>query len=635
MSQRKITIFQRKNKKKIIRTLEYLFFGFLILFFSALSLVILALIFYAGDLPRPEKFSEKPFIESTKIFDRTGEVLLYEMYGEEKREIVPLSEIPETLKQAVIATEDANFYSHFGLDIRGIARSILINLRLRKPAYGGSTISQQLIRSSFLTPEKTIVRKIREVILALELEKKYEKDEILEWYLNQVPFGPNVYGVESASRYFFNKRVKDISLEESATLAALIQAPGYLSSNKEALFIRKDYVIDRMKIEGYISEEKAITSKEKEIEFHEKAGFIKAPHFVLNIREELIKKYGRDFLERGGLKIYTTLDINLQEIAEKTIKNGVDRNRAYNAHNAALVAMDPKTGQVLAMVGSANWFSDPYPHNCTPGRDCLLDPKVNVSTYGIGRQPGSSFKPFVYAAAFEKGYTDNHIVIDEKTNFGIYGGKPYIPRNYDGLFRGPVTLREALAQSLNIPAVKVLVNLAGISEGIEMARKLGITTLTRDNSFYGPSIVLGGGEVRLLDMVSSYSVFANSGLKVSPVSILKIKDSKGKIIEENTEPATQRIIKSSTAETMTSILSDNLARAPVFGSNSRLYFPFHKVAVKTGTTNEYKDGWTIGYTPSITVGVWTGNNNNVSMRNADGIVVAAPIWREFMDSILK
>jgi len=253
----------------------------------------------------------------------------------------------------------------------------------------------------------------------------------------------------------------------------------------------------------------------------------------------------------------------------------------------------------------------------------------------MGRQPGSSFKPFVYASAFEKGYTDSYIVVDEETNFGIYGGKPYIPQNYDGLFRGPVTLREALAQSLNIPSVKVLVYLSGLEEGINMAKKLGITTLTRESSFYGPSIVLGGGEVRLLDMVASYGVFANNGLKVPPVSILRIEDSEGNILEENKSNSPQRVIKASTAETITSILSDNVSRSPVFGPNSRLYFPFNTVAVKTGTTNEYKDGWTIGYTSSIVVGVWTGNSNNVPMRNADGIVVAAPIWREFMDTVLK
>ena len=287
------------------------------------------------------------------------------------------------------------------------------------------------------------------------------------------------------------------------------------------------------------------------------------------------------------------------------------------------------------MVGSVNWFGDSYPAQCISGKDCLFDPKVNVATYGLGRQPGSSFKPFVYASAFEKGYTDNYIVIDEETNFGIFGGKPYIPQNYDGLFRGEVTLRNALAQSLNIPAVKVLMYLSGLNDGIETAKKLGITTLTREKSFYGPAIVLGGGEVKLLDMVAGYGTFANGGLKVSPVSILKIVDSSGNIIEENKEISSQRVIKNKTAEIISSILSDNEARTPVFGPNSTLYFPNHKVSVKTGTTNEYRDGWTIGYTPSIVAGVWAGNNNNTPMRNADGIVVAAPIWRNFMDEALK
>lgn len=622
-------IFQKGKKK----TIEYIVLGFLIFFFSASSLGLALFIYYAKDLPRPEKFTEKPFVESTKIFDRTGEVLLYEMHGEEKRELVSLSSIPEHLKWAVLSTEDANFYSHFGIDIKGIIRSVQINLKLRKPVYGGSTITQQLIRSTFLTPEKTIKRKIKEIILALELERKYSKNEILEWYLNQVPFGPNVYGAESASNYYFNKSVKDISLSESAILAALIQTPSYLSSNKEALLERQEYVLDRMKEEEYISKEEAESAKEENIVFFEKTGFIKAPHFVLDVQKELVRKYGKDFLEKEGLKIYTTLDFDMQKMAKKAIAAGIERNKAYNAHNAALVAINPKNGHILAMVGSADWFGESYPIGCVSGKTCLFDPKVNTATYGEGRQPGSSFKPFVYAAAFEKGYTAEHTVIDEETNFGIFGGKPYIPRNYDGLFRGEVTLREALAQSLNVPSVKVLANLSGLKYGIETAKRLGITTLNKENHFYGLSIVLGGGEVKLIDMVSAYGVFANNGLRIPPVSILKIEDSEGNIIEDN-NVSPQRVIKRETAKTITSILSDNKARSPAFGPNSKLHFPNHKVAAKTGTTNEYKDGWTIGYTSSIAAGVWAGNNNNVSMKGAAGIVVAAPIWRDFMDMVL-
>ncbi len=628
---RKITIFQKKKKRKII---EYTILLSLIFFFSMASLSVALFIYYTGDLPRPERFTEKPFIESTKIFDRTGEILLYEMYGEEKRELVPLSRIPSHLKEAVIATEDANFYSHFGLDIRGIARSALINLKLRSPSYGGSTISQQLIRSSLLTHEKTIMRKVREVVLAIDLERRYSKDEILEWYLNQVPFGPNVYGVSVASKYFFNKSIEDISIEESAVLAALIQAPSYLSGNNDALMARQKHVLRRMEVEGYITKEELEELKEKEVSFVRSLTFINAPHFVLEVQKELLREYGRDFLEREGLKVYTTLDTDIQKKAEEAVKRGVERNKSYNAHNAALVAMNPSSGEVLAMVGSADWFGESYPAQCTSGVNCLFDPKVNAATYGGGRQPGSSFKTFVYASAFEKGYDDDYIVIDEETNFGIYGGIPYIPRNYDGLFRGAVTLREALAQSLNVPAVKTLVYLTGIEDGIEMAKKLGITTL-KESSSYGPSIVLGGGEVRLLDMVASYAPFANGGYKANPSLILKIEDSKGNIIRDIPERSSQRVIKKSTAETVTSILSDNEARSPVFGSNSVLHFPNNKVSVKTGTTNAYRDGWTIGYTPSIVSGVWVGNNNNVSMRNADGIVVAAPIWKNFMDLVIK
>lgn len=627
-----LTIF-RKNKRAL-KIAKFFVFGIVSSFLIMVLIALSIFIYYAGDLPRPERFTEKKFIESTKIFDRTGEIILYELYGEEKRELVSLENIPQHLIDAVLATEDSNFYSHYGLDFRGILRSIQINLKLRKPASGGSTISQQLIRSTFLTHEKTIGRKVKEIVLALELERRYSKEEILEWYLNQIPLGPNVYGVESASRYFFDKSVREISVAESAILASLIQAPSYLSGNKEILISRQGHVLNRMVAENYLSEEEKETAKNEDIIFSEKSQFIKAPHFTLYVQNYLIEKYGRDFLDRGGLKIYTSLDINLQEKAEKAILNGVEKNKRYNSHNASLTAIDPKTGEILAMVGSANWFGESYPGGCVSGKDCLFDPKVNIAIYGIGRQPGSSFKPFVYAAAFEKGYNDSFIVIDEETNFGIFGGKPYIPRNYDGLFRGPVTLRNALAQSLNVPAVKVMAHLVGQEESIEIARKLGITTLNKPNSYYGLSIVLGGGEVRLMDMVSSYGVFANDGIKVPTSFILKIEDSSGNIIEQNKNTG-QRIIKSETARLITDILSDNEARAPVFGRNSQLYFSDHDVASKTGTTNEFKDAWIIGYTPEIVVGVWTGNNNSAPMINAPGITVAAPIWREFIETFLN
>ncbi len=621
-------IYKKKKRKKIfIRIL--IFFSVCLSFFIFFPLSVF--FYYAKDLPRPEDFNERQPIQSTKIYDRSGKVLLYELYGEEKREIIPFDQIPEHLKEAVIATEDANFYRHYGIDFDGIIRAVKLDLKIRKLTYGGSTISQQLIRSTFLSTEKTVKRKIREIILTLELERRYSKEQILGWYLNQVPFGPNIYGVETASKTYFNKSAKDISISEAAVLAALIKAPSYYSNNehRDELIERRNYVLKRMEQEGFLNQEESEKAEKEKLILAENLQSIKAPHFILYIEEYLFKEYGKDFLEQGGFKIYTSLNWDLQQIAEKTVKEGAERNKMYNAYNAALVAINPKTGEILAMVGSKDWYaSESEGCNEKTGK-CKFDPKVNVVTYRIGRQPGSSFKPFVYATAFQNGYDDKYIVIDEKTNFGIWGGKPYVPGNYDGRFRGPVTLRQALAQSLNVPSVKVLVYLAGISKSIENAKKFGITTLSKPDSFYGPSIVLGGGEVRLLDMVSAYSVFPNEGLKIPPVSILKIEDSKGNIIEES-KINPKRVLEKEPARLINDILSDNKARTPMFGSHSPLYFENYEVAAKTGTTDSFRDAWTIGYTPSLTVGVWAGNNDNSPMREYPAVTIAGHLWKIFM-----
>ena len=623
----------QKGKKggKLFTILRIIGFCFSFLIISSLFLFI----FYAKDLPRPEKFTEKPFIQSTKIYDRTGEVLLYSIYGEEKREVVPLNSIPEYLRQAVIATEDVNFYNHFGIDLKGIGRSILINLKIGKPTYGGSTISQQLIRSSFLTMKKTPERKIREIILTLELERRYSKDQILEFYLNQIPLGSNCYGVEAASQTYFKKSVSQISLAEAATLAAIIKAPSYLSpyeEHKDELLNRKDYILDRMVQLGFITKEEGEKAKKEELKFAEVLQPIKAPHFVMYIKEYLLAKYGEDFLNERGLRVYTSLDWGLQEMAEKVVEEKAKNNEKYGAFNSSLVAISPKTGEILAMVGSKDWFGQSYPADCFSGLNCLFDPKVNVATYKIGRQPGSAFKPFVYATAFKKGYDDKTIVVDEETNFGIWGGKPFIPRNYDGRFRGPVTLREALAQSLNIPSVKVLESMAGLDDSIKTAKEMGITTLNQPPSFYGLSLVLGGGEVKLLDMVSAYGVFATEGLSVPPVGILKIEDSQGNIIEEN-KKTQKRVLEVEIARLINDVLSDNEARAPIFGYHSNLYFENYQVAAKTGTTQNFQDGWVVGYTPSLATGVWVGNNNNAPMQKL-GEALAGPIWRAFMENAL-
>ncbi len=603
--------------------------GFCFLFF--VFSILFLFIYYAKDLPRPEKFTERSLPQSTKIYDRSGEVLLYEIYGEEKRTWVSLNRIPDYLKKAIIATEDAKFYQHSGLDFEAIIRALLTNFKIGKFTYGASTISQQLIRSTYLNLKKTPERKIREIILTLELERRYSKDEIFEWYLNQIPFGRNAYGVEAASQSYFGKFVSEISLNEAATLAALIKAPSYYSSeeNFEKLIERKNYVLDRMVNENFIGEEEAEMAKKEQLNIIKLSWQIKAPHFVLYVKDYLTEKYGEDFLKEKGLKIYSSLDWELQQLAEKAVLEGAKRNQIYNAFNAALVAISPQSGEILAMVGSKDWFADPYPKGCIPGKNCLFEPYPNVALHG--RQPGSAFKPFVYVTAFEKGYNDNTIVVDEPSCWPSYP-QNWCPQNYDGLFRGPVTLRQALAQSLNVPSVKVLDSLAGLQDSIKMAQKFGISTLT-DPSRYGLSIVLGGAEVKLLDMVSAYGVFATEGVYVPPISVLKIEDAQGNIIEEN-KKTPKRVVEKEAAKLITDILSDNEARAPIFGYRSAMYLENYKAAAKTGTTQNYRDAWIVGYTSSLVAGVWVGNNNNSPMNGVLGGIAASPIWKAFMEKAL-
>jgi len=620
----------QKSRKKFGSLLKFLLFAFLFLISSVLFLFI----YYAKDLPRPERFIERQLFESTKIYDRSGQVLLYEIYGEEKRAWVPLEKVPEYLKGAIIATEDANFYQHSGIDFKGIINAVLADLKIMKPTYGGSTIPQQLIRSTFLSLEKTAKRKTREIILSLELDQRYSKEQILEWYLNQVPFGRNAYGVEAASQAYFRKSVSEISLAEAATLAALIKAPSFYSINLAELLIRKDYVLNRMVSEGFLNREEAESAKKEEINIIEFSQPILAPHFTLWVKQQLEEKYGREFLEQKGLKIFTSLDWELQQMAEEIVKEGVKNNKIYNSHNAALVTINPKTGEILAMVGSADYFAEPYPKDCTPGLNCKFDPKFNaaVGTKNLpGRQPGSAFKPFVYATAFQKGYNDKKIVDDSPTCWPQAIGS-WCPQNFDGRFRGPITLRSALAQSLNVPSVKVLDSLAGYLDSIKTAQEMGITTLTNPKQ-YGLSIVLGGAEVKLLDMASAYGVFAADGLRVPPIAILKIEDSKGNIFFENNKTP-MRVLEINVIRLINDILSDNEARAPMFGLRSNLYFENYQVAVKTGSSQDYRDAWTIGYTPSLVTGVWAGNNDNSPILKKPGVIIAGPIFHKFMEKAL-
>jgi 1A family penicillin-binding protein len=616
---------------KIITKLAYII---IILFLIGVLFSISVFIYFAKDLPRPEKYTEYPVVRQTEIYDRSGENKLYTIYGEEVREIISINDVPNHFINALLTAEDRSFYSHFGIDFKGIARSFVLNFQEGRTVAGGSTISQQFVRSAFLTTEKKIIRKIREIVLTLELERRYSKNEILEFYLNQVPFGSNIYGIESAANVYFNKSAKELSLPESAVLVSLLPAPSYFSpfgENIDILLSRKDRLLDSMSEEGFITKNKAEEAKKEEVVFYKSPEYIKAPHFVFSVKNSLEEKYGEDFIKEKGLKIYTTIDYNIQKEVEKIVKEKVQENYKYNAYNAAVVVIDPNNGEVLALVGSADYFGSSLPEGCTPGLDCKFDPFTDVTKKE--RQPGSSFKPFVYAIAFENGYSGETVVVDEETNFGT-PLNPYIPQNYDGRFRGEVTLREALAQSLNIPAVKVLKDFAGLKYTVEKVRDFGIN-LSQSYEFYGLPLVLGGGDVKLIEIALAYGIFANDGYKNNLSSVLKITDKDGNIIEENSNPSQKRVIKQSTAEEITDILSDNDARAPVFGQNSPLYIEGYDVAVKTGSTQNFRDAWCVGYNDDFIVGVWVGNNNNSSMVNASGVVVATPIWREVFDYLLE
>jgi 1A family penicillin-binding protein len=637
-------IVKKIDKKLILKTSKYLVFLFLLFCIFMIALFF----YYTYDLPRPENFTEKQFFQSTKIYDRTGKILLYDIYGEEKREVVSFNEISQNLKNAVLASEDDGFYQHGGIDIKSILRAILIDLKLQSKSQGASTITQQLITSSFLDKtQRTIGRKIKEAVLAIEIERRYSKDEIFNWYLNQIPFGKNAYGVESASQTYFAKPAIDLSLAESATLTALIPAPSYYSpygANKEKLLLRKDYVLDRMVKTGFITKDEAEKTKQEKIVFVEDLQTIKAPHFVMYVKKYLEEKYGEEFLKEKGLKVYTTLNWELQQFAEQTVADQENFAKSVNANNSAMVVIDPKTGEILTLMGSKDYFQKSFPAGCEekPGAQCLFTPKFDVATMGL-RQPGSSFKPIVYASAFKKGFTPETVLWDVKTEFNpncsplanqskdIYGLSCYHPLNYDENFRGKVTLRSAISQSLNLPSVKLLY-LTGLKESLQTARDLGLTTLNEPER-YGLSLVLGGGEVTLLELTSAYGVFATEGQKVDPVSILKIEDSNGKIIEENRKSQT-KVLDTNVARQINSILSDNNARAPIFGLNSVLHFAGYDVAVKTGTTESYRDAWTIGYTPFAVVGVWSGNNNNSPVSKKSGAGLAAPIWRKIMQKLL-
>lgn len=583
-------------------------------------------------LPDFNSFEERKVSNSTKIYDRTGKILLYDVHQGVRRTSVPWGEISVFAKNATVAIEDSEFYEHHGIKPTAILRAVLVNIFSGSYSQGGSTITQQVVKNAILTPDKSISRKIKEWVLSLKLENAMSKEDILSIYLNEAPYGGNIYGIEEASKLYFGVSAKDLTLAQSAYLAALPQAPTFYSpygNNKERLENRKNYVLKRMLDLGFIKQEEYDNAKNESVTFLPNTGNnAKAMHFVFFIREYLEQKYGLDALESGGLKITTTLDYDLQSKAEEIVKKtALVNEKSFNATNASLVAIDPKTGQILVMVGSRDYF------------DKEIDGNFNIAI--AERQPGSSFKPFVYATAFMKGYTPDTVLFDLKTEFQTTctaDGRPlpgtkaedcYQPENFDGKYFGPMTIREALAQSRNIPAVKA-VYLAGVQDSINTARIMGIKSLANDSSRYGLTLVLGGGEVSLLDMTSGYSVFANGGVRNPYQSILKIEDVEGKILEEFKENGSA-VIPKDIALQISDILSDNKARAPEFGEHSALYVEGHgDVASKTGTTNDYRDAWILGYTPSLAVGAWAGNNDNSPMQKKIAGFIVAPMWHEFM-----
>lgn len=601
------------------------------------TLVLLALgsaIVWAAVVPIPsiDSFENRAVAESTKIFDRTGNVVLYDVHGAMRRTAIPLKDISPYIQQATIAIEDASFYEHRGFRPLAFARAAWADITTGSFGQGGSTITQQVVKNALLTRDKTPIRKAKEIILALRLERVYSKEEILQTYLNENPYGGTIYGVQEASQYFFGVDASSVDLAQAAYLAALPQAPTYYSpygNHRDALDNRKNLVLLKMKEAGYVSEEEYKQAKEEKVEFRDEtdAG-IKAPHFVFYIREYLEEKYGVDAVSNGGLRVVTTLDYDMQQKAEETVsKHWPDMEKNFNASNEGMVAIEPKTGQILAMVGSRGYFDE------------NIDGKVNVTI--SHRQPGSSFKPFVYAAAFEGGYTPETMVFDVKTQFSthcqptdVLNDTPpcYSPDNFDGNFAGPVSLRNALAQSKNIPAIKTLY-LAGIKDSIEFAQSLGITTLGSPDQ-YGLTLVLGGGEVTLLDMTGAYGVFANDGIRNPTTGVLRVEDNEGTVLEQYEEQS-ERVMDPQIAREINDILSDNVARTPEFGANSPLYFPGHDVADKTGTTNDYRDVWILGYTPGVSVGAWAGNNNNEPMEKRIAAFIIAPMWHEFMEYAIE
>ncbi len=588
--------------------------------------IVFAYFFVLKDIPTTATIGRKNFPQSTKIYDRNDK-LLYTIYGNKNQSFVSFKEIPQNLKNATIAIEDKDFYKHGAIDIRGIARAFLANITSQEIQQGGSTITQQLVKNSLLTFEQTIQRKVKEIILAFIVESTHSKDQILELYLNQVSYGGTAYGVEAASEVYFDKPASKLNLAESAYLAALPEAPSLYSpfgSRPEAGKRRQEEVLSRMQEQGYITSEQEEKAKKEKLVFSQIRDKIFAPHFVFYVKDLLVQKYGLERVEEGGLSVTTTLDLDLQDAAQASLSANIENSAQYGISNGAALVTQPASGEILAMIGSKDYFD--------------LDNDGNVNVTLASRQPGSSIKPINYATGLAKGYTAATPFVDERTCFDNISQPDYCPSNYDGKFHGVQQMRPSLANSFNIPAVKML-KLNGLDAMIATASAMGITTFTEPDR-YGLSLTLGGGEVTMLNMAEAFGVFANGGYKVPMHAILKVTDSKGKVIEQYKPPENpifgQKVMDPGIAFIISNILQDNGARSYAFGSNSVLRIGNYPVSVKTGTTNDYRDNWTVGYTPSYVAIVWVGNNDNTPMSGiVSGVTGAAPIWNDIMTPLVE
>jgi 1A family penicillin-binding protein len=580
--------------------------------------------YFLKDLPSPTKLNNTTASFSTHIYDRNGKKL-YTIYANRNQTFIPLGKIPKTLQQATIAVEDKDFYKHGAVDFRGIIRAFYSTV-FQKQLQGGSTLTQQLVKNGLLTPERTLSRKIKELVLSIVVEYMYPKDKILEMYLNQVPYGGTAYGVEAAAQTYFGKHANELTLSQQAYLAGLPEAPSTFSpygSHPELGKRRQKEILRKMVEQGYITQKQRETAANEELRFQKITNPIKAPHFVFYVKDLLQDKYGEKTVEQGGLNVYTSLDLNLQEFAQLAVASEVAKLKQNKVGNGAALITNPATGEVLAMVGSKDWYD-------------TKDGNMNMTAQHL--QPGSSIKPINYAVGLIKGYTAATPFIDQPLCFPSPGTTNYCPRNYDGRFHGVVQMRHALANSLNIPAVEML-KINTLESMIATASAMGITTF-KDPSRYGLSLTLGGGEVTMLDMATAFGVFANHGYRVDLHPILKVTDRNGNILEQYNPPKSpifgKKVFPASVAWIISDILADNNARANAFGTNSELRIGNKFVSVKTGTTNDYKDNWTIGYTPQYVVAVWVGNNDRTPMQGVvSGLTGASPIWNTLMTHMLK